>query len=70
MPPILHEIMISKAVETTPDLAQEIVRRGHEAATRGRVWNNSHQLPRDAERRFIADSVETIQKVTGEKPVG
>ena len=66
-----HEIklvsfMIGKAVETSPDLAQEIVRRGHEAAAHGRVWDNSYQLPRDEEKRFIADSVETIQKVTGQ----
>jgi Polysaccharide deacetylase len=61
----LSSFMIGKAVETSPDLAQEIVRRGHEAAAHGRVWENSYQLPRDEEKRFIADSVETIHKVTG-----
>jgi peptidoglycan/xylan/chitin deacetylase (PgdA/CDA1 family) len=66
----LSSFMIGKAVETSPDLAQEIVRRGHEAAAHGRVWDNSYQLPRDEEKRFIADSVETIHKVTGQKPVG
>jgi peptidoglycan/xylan/chitin deacetylase (PgdA/CDA1 family) len=66
----LSSFMIGKAVETSPDLAQEIVRRGHEAAAHGRVWDNSYQLARDAEKRFIADSVETIQKVTGQTPVG
>ena len=66
----LSSFMIGKAVETAPDLAQEIVRRGHEAAAHGRVWDNSYQLPRDEEKRFIADSVETIHKVTGQNPVG
>src|SRR5271154_1295378 len=66
----LSSFMIGKAVETSPDLAQEIVRRGHEAAAHGRVWDNSYQLPRDAEKRFIADSVETIQRVTGQTPIG
>ena len=66
----LSSFMIGKAVETSPDLAQEIVRRGHEAAAHGRVWDNSYQLPRDEEKRFIADSVEMIQKVTGQKPIG
>jgi peptidoglycan/xylan/chitin deacetylase (PgdA/CDA1 family) len=66
----LSSFMIGKAIETSPDLAQEIVRRGHEAAAHGRVWDNSYQLPRDEEKRFIADSVETIQKVTGQTPVG
>jgi peptidoglycan/xylan/chitin deacetylase (PgdA/CDA1 family) len=66
----LSSFMIGKAVETSPDLAREIVRRGHEAAAHGRVWDNSYQLSRDEEKRFIADSVETIQKITGEKPLG
>jgi hypothetical protein len=55
----LSSFMIGRAVETSPDLAQEIVRRGHEAAAHGRVWENSYQLPRGDEKRFITDSVET-----------
>src|SRR3984893_15946502 len=66
----LSSFMIGKAVETSPDLAREIVRRGHEAAAHGRVWDNSYQLPRDEEKRFIADSVETIHRVTGQQPIG
>jgi peptidoglycan/xylan/chitin deacetylase (PgdA/CDA1 family) len=62
--------MVGKAVETSPDLAREIVRRGHEAAAHGRTWETSYQLPPDEERRFIADSVETIERVTGQRPVG
>jgi peptidoglycan/xylan/chitin deacetylase (PgdA/CDA1 family) len=65
----LSSFMIGKAVETSP-IACEIVWRGHEAAAHGRVWDNLHQLPRDEEKRFIADSVETIQKITGQQPVG
>jgi peptidoglycan/xylan/chitin deacetylase (PgdA/CDA1 family) len=66
----LSSFMIGKAVETSPDLAQEIVRRGHEAAAHGRVWDNSYRLSHDEEKRFIGDSVATIQKITGEKPLG
>jgi len=33
----LSSFMIGRAVETSPDLAQEIVRRGHEAAAHGRA---------------------------------
>jgi peptidoglycan/xylan/chitin deacetylase (PgdA/CDA1 family) len=62
--------MIGKAVETSPDIAKEIVRRGHEAAAHGRTCHNSYFLDPDAERRFISDSVETIQKVTGQQPIG
>jgi peptidoglycan/xylan/chitin deacetylase (PgdA/CDA1 family) len=66
----LSSFMIGKAVENSPDLAREIVRRGHEAAAHGRVWDNSYQLSRDEEKRFIADSVETIKRITGQQPIG
>jgi peptidoglycan/xylan/chitin deacetylase (PgdA/CDA1 family) len=66
----LSSFMISKAAATSPDTAREIVKRGHEAAAHGRVWDNSYQLSREDEKRFIADSVETIEKITGQRPVG
>jgi peptidoglycan/xylan/chitin deacetylase (PgdA/CDA1 family) len=62
--------MIGQAVEKAPDLAREIVRRGHEAAAHGRTWQNSYALDPDAERRFIADSVDSIEKITGQRPIG
>jgi peptidoglycan/xylan/chitin deacetylase (PgdA/CDA1 family) len=66
----LSSFMIGRAVETSPDIAREIVKRGHEAAAHGRSWENSYQLSRDDEKRFIASSVETIERITGQKPVG
>jgi peptidoglycan/xylan/chitin deacetylase (PgdA/CDA1 family) len=62
--------MIGKAIEQAPELAQEIVRRGHEAAAHGRTWSPSYNLPREEEKRFIADSVETIHRITGQTPIG
>ncbi len=62
--------MIGQAVDKAPDLAREIVRRGHEAAAHGRTWENSYALDPDAERRFIADGVASIVKATGHTPVG
>jgi peptidoglycan/xylan/chitin deacetylase (PgdA/CDA1 family) len=66
----LSSFMIGRAVETSPDVAREIVRRGHEAAAHGRTWENSYQLSREEEKKFIADSVETIYLVTGAQPIG
>ena len=66
----LSSFMIGRAVEKAPDLAREIVRRGHEAAAHGRTWENSYFLDAEAERRFIADSVESIVKATGQTPKG
>src|SRR5580704_17075986 len=66
----LSSFMIGEAVEKAPDLAREIVNRGHEPAAHGRAWQNSYFLDPQAERKFIANSVETISKVTGEQPIG
>jgi peptidoglycan/xylan/chitin deacetylase (PgdA/CDA1 family) len=66
----LSSFMIGRAVEKAPDLAKEIVQRGHEAAAHGRTWENSYFLDVEAERGFIADSVESISKATGQTPKG
>ena len=66
----ISSFMIGRAVEKAPDLAREIVSRGHEAAAHGRTWENSYQLDPEAERRFIADGVASIVKATGQTPVG
>ncbi len=66
----LSSFMIGRAVEKAPDLAKEIVRPGHEAAAHGRSWENSYNLDPDAERRFIADGVEAVLRVTDQQPVG
>jgi peptidoglycan/xylan/chitin deacetylase (PgdA/CDA1 family) len=66
----LSSFMVGRAVENAPDLAREIVKRGHEAAAHGRTWENSYALDVDSERRFIADCTESIVKTTGQIPVG
>lgn len=66
----LSSFMIGRAVETSPDVAREIVHRGHEAAAHGRTWENSYQLSREEEKKFIADSVEAIYLATGAQPIG
>ncbi len=66
----VSSFMIGQAVEKMPDLAREIVRRGHEAAAHGRAWENSYALNADGERRFISDCVESIVKATSQSPVG
>ena len=62
--------MVGKAIENAPDVAQEVVRRGHEAAAHGRTWSPSYNLTREEEKRFIADSQETIHRITGQVAVG
>jgi peptidoglycan/xylan/chitin deacetylase (PgdA/CDA1 family) len=66
----LSVFMIGQAVDKAPDLAQEVVRRGHEAAAHGRTWEPSYDLDPDAERRFITDNVASIEQATGQTPRG
>ena len=62
--------MIGEAVDKHPELAAEIVARGHEAAAHGRHWANQYQLPVEQEREWIADGVQSIERATGQRPRG
>jgi peptidoglycan/xylan/chitin deacetylase (PgdA/CDA1 family) len=66
----LSSFMVGEAVRKAPDIAQEIVRRGHEAGAHGNFWQNSYTLDPEAEKRFIAAGAESIHKITGFNPVG
>jgi peptidoglycan/xylan/chitin deacetylase (PgdA/CDA1 family) len=62
--------MIGEAVDKHPELAAEIVRRGHEAAAHGRRWKNQYLLAPDEEREWISDGVESIERATGARARG
>ena len=66
----LTAFMIGQAVDKDPDLAREVVRRGHEAAAHGRTWTPSYDLSPEEERRFIVDNVTSIERATGKTPRG
>ena len=42
----MTSFMIGDAVRAHPEVAAEIVRRGHEAGAHGRSWQRQYQLPR------------------------
>lgn len=62
--------MVGTAVLKNPQLAKEIVERGHEAAAHGMNWSSQYNLPYEAEKKFIQDGVDAIKKITGTTPVG
>ena len=47
----MTSFMIGDAVRAHPEVAAEIVRRGHEAGAHGRSWQRQYQLPRPAGNR-------------------
>jgi peptidoglycan/xylan/chitin deacetylase (PgdA/CDA1 family) len=62
--------MIGEAVDKHPELAREIVRRGHEAGGHGRRWESQYMLDPGQERAWILDGVESIERATGTRPLG
>jgi peptidoglycan/xylan/chitin deacetylase (PgdA/CDA1 family) len=62
--------MIGEAARRHPELAREIVRRGHEAAAHGPRWSPQYAMSRQQERRFLADAAGMVQQATGQQPAG
>ncbi len=62
--------MVGQAVERHPKLAKEIVERGHEASGHGQTWEPQYPMTPEQERAGYQASIDTIQRVTGARPIG
>ena len=62
--------MVGTAAEQHPELAREIVRRGHEAAAHGRTWESTFQLSRADEKKNIERCTRLLEKASGQKIQG
>lgn len=62
--------MVAKAVQAHPELAAEIVRRGHEASGHGLEWAPQYSLSPAEERRHYQQASDIIERATGQRPVG
>jgi len=62
--------MIGDAVKHSPELAREIVKRGHEAAAHGPRWSSEYAMSREEERQFLIAARDMVAEVTGQTPVG
>ena len=62
--------MVGAAVDLHPALAKEIVERGHEAAGHGQTWTSQFSMTPEEERVSYQQSIESIQRATGTRPVG
>jgi peptidoglycan/xylan/chitin deacetylase (PgdA/CDA1 family) len=60
----------AKTLETNPDAAKEIVDRGHEVCSHGYRWIEHFTLTREEEREAIQKAIASIEKTTGQRPVG
>ena len=62
--------MVGTAVLKNPQLAKEIVARGHEAAAHGMNWSTQYNLSYEAEKKFIKYCADDIKIVTVATPIG
>jgi peptidoglycan/xylan/chitin deacetylase (PgdA/CDA1 family) len=62
--------MIGEAAKRHPELAKEIVARGHEASGHGPRWSSQYAMNRAEEKLFLQQAVSMVQEVTGQRPVG
>jgi peptidoglycan/xylan/chitin deacetylase (PgdA/CDA1 family) len=59
------------AAERFPEAAREIKRRGHEVAAYGYASNRLlSRMSRDEEKKEILTALDTLEKITGERPAG
>ncbi len=62
--------MIGEAAQRQPELAREIVRRGHEASGHGPRWSSQYAMNRNEERAFLIAGRDMVQQATGERTAG
>ncbi len=66
----VSSFMIGATIERYPDLAREIVARGHEGGGRARLHVAQHWMPKDQEREFLRAGFESLRRATGQWPKG
>jgi peptidoglycan/xylan/chitin deacetylase (PgdA/CDA1 family) len=60
----------SWTARTYPKETREIIRRRHEVATHGFLHENLSELSDEQETKIHRDSIQIIEELTGERPVG
>jgi peptidoglycan/xylan/chitin deacetylase (PgdA/CDA1 family) len=58
------------ALERAPALTKEIVAAGHEITSHGYRWAHQFNMTEDQERAYIRQARESIEKSTGQIPIG
>lgn len=58
------------SLERAPEVADYLRDSRHEVCSHGYRWIHQFRLDEDQERQFIRDAVESIEKTTGQRPVG
>lgn len=62
--------MVGRAVEKHPEVAKEIMQRGHEVAAHGLMWDPFYMLTLEQEKTYHQTAFQIVEKATGVKPIG
>lgn len=66
----LTAFAVGKALELTPEIGRALSAGGHEVAGHGYRWIDYRNIPEDEERRHIRLTVEIIERICRQRPVG
>lgn len=61
---------VAMALERNPQVAEAAVKAGHEICSHGYRWIDYRDVPEEVEREHLHKSIEIIQRLTGERPLG
>jgi putative urate catabolism protein len=61
---------VAMALERVPEAARALVEAGHEIASHGWRWIDYQNVPIEQERADMMRAIESIRRVTGERPLG
>ncbi len=67
----VNALIIGKAAQNHPDVVKAIVDRGHEVSAHGMLWvPGEYKMSYEAEKKFIKDGADIVEKITGKKSLG
>jgi allantoinase len=61
---------VAMALERNPVVAEALVAAGHEIASHGWRWIDYHGVPEEQERADMVRAIESIRRMTGQRPLG
>ncbi|WP_461480699.1 allantoinase PuuE [Porticoccus sp.] len=66
----LTAFAVGRALQLNPEIGRALAAAGHEIAGHGYRWIDYRDMPEDEERRHIRQTIEVIERICGQRPLG